>query len=88
AQVKIFMLASQESRALRRFEELRLKGKPQAYAELLADLQKRDAEDARRPGGALVCAPDAVVLDTTPLDIEQAVAAVLAVVREKENPSS
>ncbi|NTV52895.1 MAG: (d)CMP kinase, partial [Candidatus Firestonebacteria bacterium] len=48
AQVKIFMLASQESRALRRFEELRLKGKPQAYAELLADLQKRDAEDARR----------------------------------------
>jgi CMP/dCMP kinase len=83
AEVKIFMVASQESRAVRRFAELRDQGRPQAYAELLADLQRRDREDAERPGGALVCAPDAAVLDTTALNIEQVVAAVLALVAQR-----
>lgn len=78
AELKVFLDASQEVRARRRFEELAGQGRPQRYEDLLADLQRRDVEDRNRPGGALKQAPGALVLDTTHLSIEQVVAAVAA----------
>ena len=84
AEVKIFLFASQASRAARRFAELEQKGKPQPYAELLADLQRRDLEDQNRPGGALQRAPGAHALDTTDLNIEETVEAILKLVQAKE----
>jgi cytidylate kinase len=53
AQIKVFLHASQEERARRRFEELQAKGRPQPFDELLRDLRRRDEEDRNRPGGAL-----------------------------------
>jgi cytidylate kinase len=84
AEVKVFLSASQEERARRRFAELLAKGTPQPYAELLADLKRRDLEDAARPGGALVCPPDAVRVDSTGLDAAAVTARVLDLVRARE----
>jgi cytidylate kinase len=81
AEVKIFLFASQEARAARRFEELEQKGRFQPYSQLLADLQRRDLEDENRPGGALRRVPEAHALDTTELSIEAVVEAVLALVQ-------
>jgi cytidylate kinase len=81
AEVKVFLSASQESRAARRFAELEAQGRPQPYAELLADLQRRDHEDQNRPGGALQRAPEAQALDTTSLTIDQVVEALMGMVQ-------
>jgi cytidylate kinase len=78
AELKVFLDASQEERARRRFEELTRQGRPQPYEDLLADLKRRDLEDRNRPGGALKLAPGALVVDTTSLNIEQVVAKVAA----------
>jgi cytidylate kinase len=83
AEVKVFLDAGQEERACRRFEELRGQGREQSYNELLADLKRRDQEDRNRPGGALQCVPDALVLDSTRMSIDQVVDAILQVVHEK-----
>jgi len=85
AEVKVFLDAGQEERARRRFEELRSQGREQSYNELLADLKRRDQEDLNRPGGALQCVPDALVLDSTSMSIDQVVDAILQVVHEKED---
>lgn len=85
AEIKIYLHASQEVRAQRRFEELKDKGLEQPYTELLADLQQRDQEDRTRPNGALQCAPEAVVVDSTVLNVEQVVAAILQAVQAREN---
>ncbi len=78
AELKVFLDASQEERARRRFEELTRQGRPQLYEDLLSDLKRRDLEDRNRPGGALKLAPGALVVDTTSLNIEQVVAKVAA----------
>lgn len=78
AELKVFLDASQEERARRRFEELTRQGRPQPYEDLLSDLKRRDLEDRNRPGGALKLAPGALVVDTTSLNIEQVVAKVAA----------
>lgn len=78
AELKVFLDASQEERARRRFEELTRQGRPQPYEDLLSDLKRRDLEDRNRPGGALKLAPGALVVDTTRLNIEQVVAKVAA----------
>lgn len=84
AEIKVFLHASQEERARRRFEELQAKGDPQPYDELLADLRRRDVEDNERPGGALRRAPDAEELDSTRLSIAQVVEIIAGWVRRKE----
>lgn len=78
ADVKIFLTASAEIRARRRFEELRARGDETAdYADVLRDLQYRDHQDANRAFAPLVCAPDAHAIDTSGMDIEAVVQAVL-----------
>jgi CMP/dCMP kinase len=83
APVKLFVTASVEARARRRFEELRSKGVPVDPAQVEADLRRRDMQDAERRAAPLRAAPDALLLDTTTLDIDSAFAAALARVRER-----
>jgi cytidylate kinase len=83
APVKLFVTASVEARARRRFAELRAKGAPADPETVETELRRRDMQDAGRSAAPLRAAPDALLLDTTTLDIEAAFAAALAMVREK-----
>ncbi len=83
AQVKIFLTASAEVRAKRRHMELQAKGKKDTYEQVLSELQKRDYQDSHREIAPLKQAKDAVVVDTSNLDIDGVVAAIHAIVREK-----
>ena len=67
AQVKIFVTASAEARADRRFKELQKRGQNATYAAVLTDMKERDARDAERSLAPTKPAPDAVLLDTTDL---------------------
>lgn len=70
---KIFLTASPEPRARRRFLELQAKGQAPAFEEVLADLQRRDAADSSRAVSPLRQADDALVLDSSHLDLEAVV---------------
>lgn len=83
ADVKIFVTASAETRAQRRALELRGRGEAVNYADILADIRKRDERDAGRSTAPLKPAADATILDTTDLDIEAAFKAALAIVEKK-----
>ena len=84
AEMRIYLDADQTERAGRRFEELKHKGKEQPFEELLADLKKRDQEDLNRPGGALQCVKDAVVINSTGLTIDQVIDSIIQAVRKNE----
>jgi 3-phosphoshikimate 1-carboxyvinyltransferase len=77
ATCKIFLTASVEARADRRYKQLMEKGMAASMDSLLKDLQERDARDAARAVAPLKMLPDAVLLDTTGIDAEQAVGFVL-----------
>ena len=81
AHLKLFLTASIEARAQRRFEEQRAKGENVTYAATLAALQRRDRLDSSRRTAPLKAAPDAMMLDTTYLSIPAVVERVLAAVR-------
>jgi cytidylate kinase len=83
AEVKLFVTASAEVRAHRRFIELSEKGEDITEKQVLADIHARDDRDARRDISPMVAAPDALVLDTSKMSITQAIAAALAVVEGK-----
>jgi cytidylate kinase len=72
AAVKLFVTASAESRAKRRVEELRQSGAAAIYEAVLQDMRERDARDSERQVAPLGVAPDAITLDTTLLDADQA----------------
>ena len=80
ADVKIFVTASDEARAHRRWRELVQDDPALGAAEVLADLRERDARDRARAASPLVRAADAVLLDTTDLSIEAAIQAALDIV--------
>ena len=81
APVKLFVTASPEARAERRWLELRGRGVEAALAEVRREMQARDAADAARAAAPLRAAADAWVLDTTALDAEAAFAAAIGYVR-------
>ena len=83
AQVKIFLTASPEERARRRFEELTAKGEKVTFEKVLQDMKARDKQDSERAIAPLRPAQDAVKLDTSGNTIEQSVEQILAVVRRK-----
>ncbi|MGY4803590.1 (d)CMP kinase, partial [Teichococcus aerofrigidensis] len=83
APLKLFVTASAEQRARRRWLELRDRGVAADPAAVLAELQARDAQDAGRAVAPLKPARDAVLLDTTALDAEAAFAAARTLVRER-----
>jgi len=72
AQVKIFVTASPEIRAERRWKQLAANGDSVTYEDILADIQRRDARDAGRADSPMRAADDAVLLDTSEMTIEAA----------------
>jgi cytidylate kinase len=80
ADVKLFVTASAERRAERRWRQLEGQGEGLDYDTVLADIRRRDARDAHRDAAPMVMAPDAVLLDTTDLDIEAATDAARRIV--------
>lgn len=83
AQVKIFLTASPESRARRRHLELQQRGQQTEFDAVLRDMIARDEQDTNRPIAPLRQAEDAVLLDTTHLNLEQSLQAILDTIREK-----
>jgi cytidylate kinase len=83
ADVKIFMTASNEARALRRTKELVAKGMEANYEDVLREMIERDQNDRNREIAPAVAAPDAILLDNSDMSIEENVEAVLAIIREK-----
>jgi cytidylate kinase len=77
ADVKLFVTASEEIRAGRRHTELTGKGQSISVADVLADLKVRDARDSGRKNAPLAAAEDAVLIDTSNMDIEAAFSAAL-----------
>ena len=78
ATAKVFLTASAEARAERRYKQLIEKGNSASLPALVADMQARDARDTDRAVAPLKPAPDALLLDTTRMDVESAVQAVLS----------
>lgn len=85
AELKIFMTASPETRAQRRFDELQAKGDAVTYEEVLANVQERDYIDTHRDDSPLVMAEDAIEIDNSYLTREEQFNAVLELVEEKIN---
>lgn len=81
AEYKIYLTASAEERARRRFLELQAKGENQSFEEVLQDIRDRDHNDMTRELNPLRKAEDAIELDTTGLNIDQVVEEVLKIVR-------
>ena len=80
ADVKLFVTATPEVRARRRYLELNAAGNAVAEADVLADIRRRDELDRNRAVAPLVQAEDAVLLDTTNLDIDAAFKAAIALI--------
>ncbi|HET8750685.1 MAG TPA: (d)CMP kinase [Sphingomicrobium sp.] len=74
AEVKLYVTASPEVRARRRMKELEGRGMTAGYDDVLADIHARDDRDSTRAAAPLKPAPDAIVLDTSELDIAEAIA--------------
>ena len=81
--IKIYLTARPEERAQRRYKQLIDKGIDASLPDLLRDLKERDARDSERPISPLKPAKDAVVLDTTDLNIDQVVEQVLDLVAQR-----
>ena len=83
APVKVFMIASAEARAERRFKQLKAQGEDVRIATLLREIEERDARDMGRANAPLKPANDAITLDTTDLSIEEVLAQVMALIGAK-----
>lgn len=86
APLKIFLTASAEERARRRYAQLLEKGTDQSFEQVLAEIVERDKRDSEREAAPLKQAEDAVLLDTSDLNLEQSICAVMELVngRRKE----
>jgi cytidylate kinase len=83
ADVKLFVTASAEVRARRRLEELLSRGMRAHFEDVLADIRVRDERDSNRKAAPLREAPDAILLDTSGLDIAEAIAEALRLVEQR-----
>lgn len=83
AQVKIFLTASPECRADRRYKELTEKGVQVNYDDVLSDIVKRDYNDSHRAVAPLKPAEDSVILDTSGFELEQSIKAIMDIIKEK-----
>ena len=88
ASVKLFVTASAEARAERRYRELRAKGVDTIKPRVLAEMAERDRRDSERAAAPLKAAPDAYHLDTSDMDADAAFAAALAFIERKGFRSS
>lgn len=83
ASVKIFLTASDESRAKRRYKELVEKGENVTFEEVLSDMQLRDKNDSSRECAPLVAADDAVLVDTSELTFDETVKKIQKIITDK-----
>ena len=83
AQVKIFLTASPEERATRRYRELVEKGSEVSYKEVLEDLIERDYNDSHREIAPLKPAEDGVIFDTTGYTLEESIKEIVRIIKEK-----
>ena len=83
ADVKIFLFASDEVRAKRRYKELLEKGVSTTFEEVLSDMRKRDENDRTRAIAPALPAEDAVMLDSSELNIEETISAIIDVIEKK-----
>jgi cytidylate kinase len=83
AGLKIFLTASAEERALRRYKQLKEKGLSGSLAALSAEIAERDRRDTTRAVAPLVAVPEAIVVDSTALTIEEVVGRVIELARER-----
>ena len=83
ADVKIFLTASLEARAERRLRELLEKGQNVTFEEVREDMAKRDYNDSHRENSPLIQAPDAELLDTSDMTLDEAIEAVVSRIKEK-----
>lgn len=83
AQVKIFLTASAEERAQRRYKELQAKGSTVSYQSVLDELIERDYNDSHREIAPLKPAEDSVILDTTGVSLEEQVEKIINIIKEK-----
>lgn len=82
ASVKIFLTASAEARAERRFKQLQRKGEAVDKANLIADIRERDERDSKRAVSPLKPAVDATIIDSTDMSIEQVFARMLSLIKQ------
>ena len=83
ADVKIFMFASPEARAKRRFAELQAKGQDVKYEDVLSEMNERDSNDRNRATAPAVPAQDAIMFDNSDVDLEGSISYVIDLVRKK-----
>ena len=83
AQVKIFLTASVEARAARRFKEMQEKGVPCTLEEIRTDIEERDYRDMHRDTAPLIQAEDAVLVDTSDMTIDEVTDTIVRLVNEK-----
>ena len=83
ADVKVFLTASADSRAARRYKELIKKGSEISFNEVLSDMKLRDEQDTKRAAAPLKAAEDAVYLDTSDMSFDESVDAVAKLITEK-----
>ena len=84
AEIKIFLVASVEERAKRRFIENQEKGIEMSYEELVEDIRRRDHIDSTRKESPLKKAEDAIEIDTTTMTIEDVVKTVTALIQKNQ----
>lgn len=87
ADVKLFVTASPEIRAQRRVRELLERGMPAHYDDVLLDIRSRDERDSHRAVAPLRQSPDAILLDTSELTADEAVAEAIRLVEERLEPN-
>ncbi len=85
ADIKIFLTATDEDRAKRRYDELILKGQDVAFEKVLADMRERDRNDSQRATAPLAAAEDAITVDTTGNTLEKSVEVLKNLVLERLN---
>lgn len=85
AQVKIYLTASPQERARRRHAELLQKGEKASFEEVLADIVERDYNDSHRAVAPLRQAQDAILVDTTHLDLEKSVERIHQLIKERQS---
>jgi cytidylate kinase len=84
AECKVFLVASPEERARRRYRELLRAGRSTVYRAVLTDIERRDQADAGRAQAPMAAAPDAVVVDTTAMSEDEVVDLVVRHARSRE----
>lgn len=88
ADIKFFLTAKPEARARRRFEEDKAKGWITTYEQTLAEINERDERDVSREDSPLTIADDAVVIDTSELDLSEVFEQMIAAVRERKSATA